>query len=379
MFDRRALPGTIAGFLGLAFAIAAVITQEPVLVMVAGVLTAVCVVLVLMLPDRAPVRYKERRDLQEEAEKLSRENDQMAARAAKFEAEAIAAREKLATAMLAERSGVLNADTAPAAPAPTPVERSGDDITDPDTGVFTQVFFDASLGKRISAARRGLRPLTVAMVEVVEKVGPLPPPLKPPVWPAPLPPTVTRSVSPGVTANEPVTRAPRPPTETPFVSPLAPHSSKWTEVTPVGTTNGSEVAVSPNVTVVGAADAGVPVPARELTAVANSTADPARSKVRLMGEEPFRRADTDHSGPRGARSAGRGEGCQSPSTLRPGPGTGTPVPGGGLRMHVRSTHSKTLRHRSADSRAGTEAHTERVGVFQGRCGESDESSVCNSP
>lgn len=171
MFDRRALPGTIAGFLGLAFAIAAVITQEPVLVMVAGVLTAVCVVLVLMLPDRAPVRYKERRDLQEEAEKLSRENDQMAARAAKFEAEAIAAREKLATAMLAERSGVLNADTAPAAPAPTPVERSGDDITDPDTGVFTQVFFDASLGKRISAARRGLRPLTVAMVEVVERVG----------------------------------------------------------------------------------------------------------------------------------------------------------------------------------------------------------------
>ena len=40
MFDRRALPGTIAGFLGLAFAIAAVITQEPVLGMVAGVLTA---------------------------------------------------------------------------------------------------------------------------------------------------------------------------------------------------------------------------------------------------------------------------------------------------------------------------------------------------
>ena len=33
------------------------------------------------------------------------------------------------------------------------------------------MFFDASLGKRISAARRGLRPLTVAMVEVVERVG----------------------------------------------------------------------------------------------------------------------------------------------------------------------------------------------------------------
>lgn len=167
MFDRRALPGTIAGFLGLAFAIAAIVTQEAVLVVVAGVLTALCVVLVLTLPNRLPVRYKERMDLQEEADKLARENDQMAARAAKFEAEAIAAREKLATAMLAERSQATATEQAPAAPS----ERTGDDITDPETGVFTQVFFDASLGKRISAARRGLRPLTVAMLEVVEHVG----------------------------------------------------------------------------------------------------------------------------------------------------------------------------------------------------------------
>ena len=174
MFDRRALPGTIAGALGLGFAIAAIITQQAALVIVAAVLTAVCIVLVLALPNRAPVRYKERRDLQEEADKLARENDQMAARAAKFEAEAIAAREKLATAMLAERSGVVPAETAPATPTtpgPGPEPSRGDDITDPETGVFTQVFFDASLGKRISAARRGLRPLTVAMVEVVERVG----------------------------------------------------------------------------------------------------------------------------------------------------------------------------------------------------------------
>ena len=172
MFDRRALPGTIAGFLGLGFAIAAIITQEPVLVIVAGVLTAICVVLVLTLPNRAPVRYKERMDLQEEADKLARETDQMAARAAKFEAEAIAAREKLATAMLAERSAASSPEVTPAAAPEVPAHRdAADDITDPATGVFTQVFFDASLGKRISAARRGLRPLTVAMMEVVERVG----------------------------------------------------------------------------------------------------------------------------------------------------------------------------------------------------------------
>ena len=174
MFDRRALPGTIAGVLSLAFAIAAIITTEPVLVVIAAILTAACLVIVLVLPGRVPVRYRERADLQEEAEKLARENDQMAARAAKFEAEAIAAREKLAAAMLADRSQAV---------AETGGRRSGDadeaagdrldgaDITDADTGVFTQLFFDASLGKRISAARRGLRPLTVAMVEVVERVG----------------------------------------------------------------------------------------------------------------------------------------------------------------------------------------------------------------
>lgn len=164
MFDRRALPGTLAGFGGLAFAIAAIVTQQAALVIIAALLTALCVILVLTLPNRAPVRYKERRDLQEEAQKLARENDKMAARAAKFEAEAIAAREQLATAMLAERAQPVTTDQAPPS-------TGGDDILDPETGVFTQVFFDASLGKRISAARRGLRPLTVAMVEVVEEVG----------------------------------------------------------------------------------------------------------------------------------------------------------------------------------------------------------------
>ena len=46
-----------------------------------------------------------------------------------------------------------------------------DVIIDPDTGLFSQVFFDASLIKRISAARRGLRPLSIAVADVVLEVG----------------------------------------------------------------------------------------------------------------------------------------------------------------------------------------------------------------
>ena len=73
MFDRRALPGTLAGLGGLAFAVAAIVTQEPVLVILAAICTALCVVLVLTLPNRVPLRYKERKDLKEEAEKLVRD------------------------------------------------------------------------------------------------------------------------------------------------------------------------------------------------------------------------------------------------------------------------------------------------------------------
>ena len=174
MFDRRALPGTLTGLAGLAFAVAAILTQQAWMVIAAAVLTAICVVLVLAVPGRLPLRYRERRDLQEEAEKLARENDKMAARAARFEAEAIAAREQLATAMLAERAEPtvdLASTATQVGDRPGGADGPPDDILDPDTGVFTQVFFDASLGKRISAARRGLRPLTVAMVEVVEHVG----------------------------------------------------------------------------------------------------------------------------------------------------------------------------------------------------------------
>ncbi len=44
---------------------------------------------------------------------------------------------------------------------------SPDPLFDPATGLFTQGFFEASLPKRVSAARRGLRPLSLAVVDVV--------------------------------------------------------------------------------------------------------------------------------------------------------------------------------------------------------------------
>lgn len=86
----------------------------------------------------------------------------------RYQAAAIDARTQLIEAM---RKAPVFADASsrseddPGHP-PTPGGEPRDRLTDPITGLFSQEFFEASLPKRVAAARRGLRPLAVAMVEV---------------------------------------------------------------------------------------------------------------------------------------------------------------------------------------------------------------------
>ena len=82
----------------------------------------------------------------------------MAARAAKFEAEAIVARNSLA-------------DAQRVVPASGTGTRTLASITDPGTGLFNEQFFAVTLDKRVSAARRGLRPLAVVLIEVAGGVA----------------------------------------------------------------------------------------------------------------------------------------------------------------------------------------------------------------
>ncbi len=172
MVRSRALPAVVAGVLALACAALAIALDERVLVGVAALFALVSIIAVFVGrgPDRRRIAAAER----EEVEHLEREHDQALARAARFEAEAIRARAQLAETMRRAEQ---------ATPAPESPERSDlaaffkrpghttDLITDPVTGLFTQVFFDASLVKRISAARRGLRPLSIAVADVVVGVG----------------------------------------------------------------------------------------------------------------------------------------------------------------------------------------------------------------
>lgn len=187
--DRRILPGTVAGVVGLVFAIAAIVVHNRIVLVLATIFTAVAVLLILTAPD-VPLRYRDRRRRRADTNRLADESERMAARAARFEAEAIAAKEELAAAMLAEhaRQSPLGPerpvpDEGPPHDAPAgtgPPEQpaasvpSTDDpelILDGSSGLFNQAFFEASLVKRISAARRGLRPLTLALMEVRCRLG----------------------------------------------------------------------------------------------------------------------------------------------------------------------------------------------------------------
>jgi len=224
--DHRTVAGILAGVIALVLAILAAVLDQSLLLLLAALAAVVSVLFVLTAPD-VPLRYRDRKARRHEAERLTAEADAMAVRAARFEAEAIMARKELAAAMMAAAasSGSGRADdddaadtstgdlsaapggSSDATPGEDPVDpRRQDDppdadwsqardrtdtpldaesdpelaagdldpsgrITDLASGVFNQLFFDASLDKRVSAARRGLRPLTLAFIEVVAKPG----------------------------------------------------------------------------------------------------------------------------------------------------------------------------------------------------------------
>ncbi len=186
MTRSRALPATLAGLVAVACAVLAVIADAPWLVVVAAAFAALSIGIVVDWHGRYLARRASRAELAAEAAQLARENDEALARAARFEADAIRARAQLAEAMAGPPPATPGPEGATGAapgaenlvagaPAGGPPERGGGPepfvITDTATGLFSKVFFDASLVKRVSAARRGLRPLSVAVADVVQGVG----------------------------------------------------------------------------------------------------------------------------------------------------------------------------------------------------------------
>jgi diguanylate cyclase (GGDEF)-like protein len=214
--ERRAIPGLVACAIGVACCLLALATGEAWLIAPAAASAVVAAVGIFGLTAGVRSAREHASVSKDIAQMAKAERDQMAARAARFEAEAVEARRAGATigpgAMSAAPLSGTDAATVvrdePAAsdliwpatagghshmaPAgadgpPRPEPRPPDDaldldkpgepeeadepltMIDPVTGVYNERFFMATLDKRVSAARRGLRPLAVGIIDVVHR------------------------------------------------------------------------------------------------------------------------------------------------------------------------------------------------------------------
>ncbi len=83
------------------------------------------------------------------------------------------------TVRLRTEAQAASRDDPPPPPRPRPTQALSSPrsvgITDAETGLFSEAFFLATLDKRVSAARRGLRPLAVVLLEVVDGTAPVAP------------------------------------------------------------------------------------------------------------------------------------------------------------------------------------------------------------
>ncbi|QYG94971.1 diguanylate cyclase [Iamia sp. SCSIO 61187] len=156
---HRAAPGVISGCLGLVLAVLAMTTEQAWLAGAAGVAALAAGLFTLGLADRLARARAQADAAQGEAEAARAESADMAARAAHFEAEALLARQHAPVDVTGGGAGSV--------PSAADLTR----VTDVETGLFNTAFFAVTLDKRVSAARRGLRPLALALLEPVTGVA----------------------------------------------------------------------------------------------------------------------------------------------------------------------------------------------------------------
>lgn len=208
MDRNRASVSVACGMVAIGLAVWAVVSDHRVVVLVAAIAAMISVLLATRIPWEALAGRRDRARLEAEATRLGHERNEALEQLDRYQAEALEARNRLAAAMRDEPldaplalddddidvvdlvdpteptvespgpwaivdpapSGTIDL-TAPSAADPRRGERSTDQLLDPATGLFSELFFDASLVKRVAAARRGLRPLTVGVAEVVTGAG----------------------------------------------------------------------------------------------------------------------------------------------------------------------------------------------------------------
>ena len=183
MNGPTARTSTALGILALVGAVVAAFTDQEWLVLVAAAAAILSVALLLQArhresvttPPAVPGRSPDPDAAPTDPEALVDDGAREAA--ARFEADAIRAREELVILMRDEQlsratpAGTDDREVIPAAGGAAPP--AAEAIIDQESGLFSEVFFAASLAKRVSAARRGLRPLSVAVLDVWVDFGSL--------------------------------------------------------------------------------------------------------------------------------------------------------------------------------------------------------------
>lgn len=141
--DRRALLGVGVGALGLALGLAAALWDIVLFALLAGSTALVAGVSVVRLLDALRSADERISELSEEVDRLEH--------AERHTAELLAAR--------IDRNATR---TGPEQP---------DHLTDPTSGLFSEAYFTVAIESRIASARRRLRPIAVAMIDVIDGLG----------------------------------------------------------------------------------------------------------------------------------------------------------------------------------------------------------------
>ncbi len=156
MRQQGALAATVVGLIGIGVGLVAGVTAVYMLGVVAGIASAAAAYLAYLTASRMSMTEDRTQELAGQVEQL--ENAVANQIQARMQAEEQTRKAKLQVADSQIDSSLSQR---------TKTESLAAELTDSETGLYGEGYFLASVEQRISAARRHLRPISVALIEVV--------------------------------------------------------------------------------------------------------------------------------------------------------------------------------------------------------------------
>lgn len=169
----RRYVGVVAGVVGLVVAMAAYVSDQPALAPLAGAVALAVGAACWQAEERARVADARVADMKEEVTERRVEVVGLREEVAELRRRHEATRDQLAE-MVADRppAGSFEQKFETTAPHQAPAGATdGRMLADPETNLFSEAYFRVALDARIASARRHLRPVAIALVEVIDGLG----------------------------------------------------------------------------------------------------------------------------------------------------------------------------------------------------------------